>query len=76
MEQPKGFEDPNFPTYVCKLNKSLYGLKQAPRLGMINCGAILLLWGFNGSLRTSHYFSEKMVMVCLLLSWYMLMTFL
>lgn len=31
MSQPGGFEDPSFPTYVCKLNKSLYGLKQAPR---------------------------------------------
>lgn len=31
MKQPSGFEDRDFPDYVCKLNKSLYGLKQSPR---------------------------------------------
>jgi histone deacetylase 1/2 len=31
MEQPPGFEDPQRPDYVCKINRLLYGLKQAPR---------------------------------------------
>ena len=31
MKQPPGYEDSQFPGYVCKLDKSLYGLKQAPR---------------------------------------------
>lgn len=31
MQQTQGFVNKEYPTYVCKLNKSLYGLKQAPR---------------------------------------------
>ena len=32
VEQPNGFEDPNFPNHTYKLNKALYGLKQAQRV--------------------------------------------
>ncbi|GJY31668.1 retrotransposon protein, putative, ty1-copia subclass [Tanacetum coccineum] len=31
MEQPEGFIDPNYPSKVCKLQRSMYGLKQASR---------------------------------------------
>jgi hypothetical protein len=31
VEQPPGFEDPQFPNHVYKLHKALYALKQAPR---------------------------------------------
>jgi len=31
MEQPEGFEDADWPLYVCLLLKNLYGLKQSAR---------------------------------------------
>nr|GEY52785.1 retrovirus-related Pol polyprotein from transposon TNT 1-94 [Tanacetum cinerariifolium] len=31
VKQPPGFENSEFPDYVCKLDKALYGLKQAPK---------------------------------------------
>ncbi|KAK1662579.1 hypothetical protein QYE76_050738 [Lolium multiflorum] len=31
VKQPSGFEDPDFPNHVYKLDKALYGFKQAPR---------------------------------------------
>jgi histone deacetylase 1/2 len=30
MKQPHGFQDPNLPHHICKLDKALYGMKQAP----------------------------------------------
>ncbi|KAJ0844517.1 putative RNA-directed DNA polymerase [Helianthus annuus] len=46
MEQPKGFIDPRFPSYVCKLNKAIYGLKQAPRAWFHRLSVFLTNYGF------------------------------
>jgi hypothetical protein len=31
MRQPLGYENPNHPDVVCKLDKDIYGFKEAPR---------------------------------------------
>jgi hypothetical protein len=49
MAQPKGFEDPVHPQFVCKLHKSLYGLKQAPRAWFNRLSTALLSLGFLSS---------------------------
>jgi Reverse transcriptase (RNA-dependent DNA polymerase) len=49
MEQPPGFVDPQFPTFVCKLKKSLYGLKQALRAWFSKLRTFLLSHKFKTS---------------------------
>jgi hypothetical protein len=49
MEQPQGFLNPQFPTYVWKLHKALYGLKQAPRAWFTRLSTSLLEIGFSSS---------------------------
>ena len=44
--QPPGFEDPQYPDYVCKLDKALYGLHQAPRLWYETLSQFLLKHGY------------------------------
>src|SRR3954463_14436055 len=46
VKQPPGFEDPNFPNHVYKLDKALYGLKQAPRAWYEHLTELLVDYGF------------------------------
>jgi hypothetical protein len=46
VKQPPGFEDPDFPNHVYKLNKALYGLKQAPRAWYEHLRELLFDHGF------------------------------
>ena len=46
VKQPPGFEDPNFPNHVYKLDKALYGLKQAPRAWYEHLRQLLVDRGF------------------------------
>ncbi|GJV46995.1 putative ribonuclease H-like domain-containing protein [Tanacetum coccineum] len=45
--QPPGFEDPNFPDKVYKVEKALYGLHQAPRAWYATLSTYLLDNGFH-----------------------------
>ena len=49
MQQPPGFQHPQFPNHVCKLQKAIYGLKQAPRAWFSRLNSRLIALGFNGS---------------------------
>lgn len=49
MEQPPGFQNPNFSNHVCCLHKSQYGLKQALREWFCKLTSFLISLGFQGS---------------------------
>jgi histone deacetylase 1/2 len=49
IRQPPGFEHPNAPHLICKLDKALYGLKQAPRAWYSRLSSKLCDLGFTPS---------------------------
>jgi hypothetical protein len=49
MVQSSGFNHPQYPHAVCKLQKALYGLKQAPRAWYSRLSTKLLEMGFVSS---------------------------
>jgi hypothetical protein len=59
VEQPPGFEDPNFPNHVYKLHKALYGLKQAPRAWYERLTDFLLKNGFEIGKADSTLFIQR-----------------
>lgn len=56
MQQPPGFVDATFPSYVCKLNKAIYGLKQAPRAWFNELQSCLVNYGISYSRADSSLF--------------------
>jgi hypothetical protein len=46
VKQPPGFENPNFPNHIYKLDKMLYELKQAPRAWYNHLKELLVDCGF------------------------------
>ena len=49
MAQPPGFQHPQYPRHVCKLQKSIYGLRQAPRAWFSRLTEKMTTIGFVGS---------------------------
>ena len=67
VEQPPGFEDPQFPNHVFKLQKALYVLKQAPRAWYECLKEFLLKQGFDIGKADPTLFTHKVrndIFVC------------
>ena len=56
MTQSLGFQDPSYPTAVCKLQKAIFGLKQAPRTWYNELKIFLIQSGFKNSLADASLF--------------------
>ncbi|GJU11337.1 putative ribonuclease H-like domain-containing protein [Tanacetum coccineum] len=58
--QPPGFEDPQFPDKVYKVEKALYGLHEAPRAWYEILSTYLLENGFRRG-RKAHLYEDKQI---------------
>jgi histone deacetylase 1/2 len=67
MRQPPGYEDPQRPHYVHKLDKAIYGLKQAPRAWYSRLIGRLQELGFVPSKGDTSLFIYKKGAVCIFL---------
>ena len=47
VKQPPGFENPDKPEHVCKLEKALYGLNQDPRAWYDRLSTFLIKHGYS-----------------------------
>ena len=56
MQQPLGYVDPAYPSYVCKLHKSFYGFEQGPRAWFERFTFLLLHLGFIAFMVDSSFF--------------------
>jgi len=59
MKQPPGFENPRYPSFVCKLKKAIYGLKQAPRAWYSRLSSKLISLGFVSSKSDTSLFTYR-----------------
>jgi hypothetical protein len=69
MSQPLGFNHPQFPNHVCRLQKALYSLKQAPRAWFSRLSSKLVEFGFKASQSDSSLFvytSAELIMYVLI----------
>ncbi|UYV70738.1 hypothetical protein LAZ67_8000410, partial [Cordylochernes scorpioides] len=70
MEQPQGYENPDFPNHVCSLQKSIYGLKQSPRMWNKKFHEFLIKFDLKPSTSDSCVYTMKCKQAYILLAIY------
>ncbi|UYV84036.1 hypothetical protein LAZ67_X000937 [Cordylochernes scorpioides] len=70
MEQPQGYENPDFQNHVCSLQKSIYGLKQSPRMWNKKFHEFLIKFDLKPSISDSCVYTMKCKQAYILLAIY------